>query len=648
MSKLVATNFLGNLTRFPNGALDSGKCIDRTSLGYHPWTTPGCIIFTDGQADITGSIDGVIIDGQPRDENGTLYVYMIAHTSKLYKIQVNDLATKNMTYDHVTLIGTLTTATSFTMGGTMHFFASKIFIGHDQGVTSVNFDGSEEAFVGELEKWEQNVPRQGKIFFGSLYYTNGKNIATINNVGAVITYTTINDVPDDQIFKTIEVDATGTLLNLISSNIPNTSLVITEPNIQATYIATSYVFKWDARKNKVMSIKNLTFDQTAALTVGAHEYLWGYDVPGGSFLDISEGIEKIASGTGTFLVAQSPTANAVTRTGNLVGWVTVEPYPTVAISNVQGASIFLYGNLDRDEPEQIYGRLMSFKSSLAGGDIIRVPWILLNGNIQTSGDTSGYGSGLTKNQTGTGRVYISTVEFDGVNTAYKLYAVSVVNPFLAPCAGVYETQAVLAGTNGITASDFSPSAVDVYMEPATGYEEFTVDLIGIDGLPISGDTNLFTSFGTAAAGSVTIEAELADGVTIEIIDADGTDIIFEFDNDASVSGGNIPVTLGGTAALTADALAAAIEAQLNMIAISEDGVITLHDITVGVSGNQTITIVGSDITAEDMDGGVDTNISPGDIKLSYTPESTGDPALGIRITNSGLFTPIIHKIEITY
>lgn len=494
MPILVAANFKGNMTRVTTGALDSGKCLDRTSFGYHPWSNPGCIAFTDNQADITGIITDLIIDGKTRVEGGIGYVYAVGHTGKLYKIQVNDPATKNITYDNPVLVATLATATSFTMGGSLMFFGDipRIYIGHDGGVTSVNFDGTGEAFVGSSASWVQDVPRQGTVFFSKAYWTNGNNMAIVNPQGTVDTYTTMNSVPRDQTFKCVAPDNTGQNLILISSNVPNTSLVSTAPNIAATYGGYSYVYRWNARGNAIQSINTIYYDQTAALTSGNSEFIWGYDVPGGSMVDLSQGFKKIISGTGTYLVSQAPAANAVANSGNLTGWATVEPYPSTATSNAQGASVFIYGNLDNDEPDQIYARLINFPSSLASGDVIRCPWITIVDNIQTAGNTSGYGSGLTQNQTGTGRIYMSAIEYDGVNTAYKLYAFSLINPFLDPCPGVYETQGALVGSTVATGSTVTPTAVRVYMEPAAGVEMFKVDVIGMDGNPLPDYTNTFS------------------------------------------------------------------------------------------------------------------------------------------------------------
>ncbi len=499
---LTASNFLGNLTRFGNGALNSGKAVDRTSFGYHPWSVPGTINFNDSPTDITGGVvTDAIIDGKSRVESGILYQYCIGHTGKFYKIQVNNPTTKEIDYNNPTLITTLTSGTTFTMGGSLIISGSTAFIGHDAGITSIGLNGTGETIIGDSALWTSNVPRQGISFLGNMYFTNGNNIATLNSSGVVTAYQTIQNVPSNQIFKSITVDKMGKNIILISSDVNNTSLITSDPNYMATYAATSLIFRWEPRSNTVLSTQSLYFDQTAAYTLGEHEFIWGYDTPGGSMLDISEGLQKIISGTGTALIAQAPTANAIAASGNLVGWATVEPAPSNATSNSLNASVFAYGNLDADESNITYARLASFPSTLSSGDILRVPWINLVGNIQTGGNTSGYGSpGVSQNQLGQGNIYMSTVEWNGVAFKYGLYTQSVVTNFLDPAPGVYETQALVAGATTLsTATTFTPTLYKVYMENATGYEQFKVDLIGIDGNPLASGTTIFSAIATGGS-----------------------------------------------------------------------------------------------------------------------------------------------------
>lgn len=646
MAKLIFSNFLANLTRFPNGDLDSGKAVDRTTYGAHAWAAPGVINFTDKQTDITGIVEGVVIDGKPRTENGVSFMYVITHLGYLYKIQVNNPETKNIMYDTPSLLKKMTSVSTFTMGGSLIFFTGKILVGHDGGVSVIDFDGENERAIGDDTQWITGVPRQGKILFRNVYFTNGNNISKIDPTLTVKTYTTISELDDDQIFKTIEVDKTGQLLILVSSNVPTQSLISVTPNVPLTYPATSYVIRWDPRKEIIISTNSAPFEQTAAMTAGPAEYIWGCDVVGGGLMDLAQDLKKITSGTGTFLVAQSPCANATASSGNLIGWAAVEPFPTTGISNVQGASFFIYGKLDEDEPTLIYTRLMSFLSSLSGGDIIRIPWVHQVGSLQTAGDTSGYGSGLTKNQTAQGRIYMSTVEFDGTTTAYKLYSLSVVNAFANPCAGVYETQAKLAGTGTDTNSTYTPSAVDVYLEPCTGYEQFTLDLIGIDGLAIASDSHQFINTSIAATGTVALSANPSDADTVTINDGVTTKI-FEFDNNASVGGGHVLVTIGADAAATAAALATAIAGALTITVVVTDATCALTNTVLGTAGNHTITKSGATITVTGMAGGLTAELVAGATKVSYTPSGAATAALGVRVTNSGLFTPFIHKVEVT-
>lgn len=545
MSTLTAYNFQGNLSRKPNGALNSGQSIDVTTWGFNNFAVPGAIMFTDKEVDITGVIQGAIIMGQSRIENGIMYVYSVDHLSNLYKIQVNDPSTKNPAYDTGVLITTLTTATSFTMGGSLILTTNGMLIGHDSGVSYINFDGSGEQFIGDPTQWQTNVPRQGRIYKGIVYYTNG---TIINAIGQNLTLQPISSslsVSSDQVFKTVEISGDGQNLIFVSSNIPNLSLLSSSPNLNSTYAGISYVYRWNPTSQTFVNITSTSgFDHTAALTVGSKELIWGYNLTGGGLISLSDGFETLTSGTGKFLVSQAPTANGVGSSGNLVGWMTVEPQPTTATLGPLTASLFLYGNLDQDENTTIYTREINVQSALASGDILRVPWLLTIGNFQNAGNTSGYGTGITTNVIGLGRIYFSTVEWNGVAFKYRLMYFCPVSTLTNPCTGVYETQAIIAGSTDLpTATSITPTNYTVYYENATGGEEFTIDLIGIDGNPLASGTKIFSALATS---------------------------------------GVIPISVNST------------------------------------------------------------NASSGPISVSSTP------VLGIRVTNSGVFTPFIHKIDVTY
>ncbi len=145
---LVIDNFTGGMTQYTDGDINSGRSNVFVSSGANPFARPGNLTWNPDstQIDPAGSvITDLIMDGKERVENGILYVYAIGHTGRLYKIQVNDPSSYNADYDNPVLLATLTAETpTFTRGGSIDFFGSteRIYIGHDKGVTRIDFDGT--------------------------------------------------------------------------------------------------------------------------------------------------------------------------------------------------------------------------------------------------------------------------------------------------------------------------------------------------------------------------------------------------------------------------------------------------------------------------------------------------------------------------
>lgn len=502
MSLLIFENFRSNLTRIPHGDPASGYARFDTTYNVGNFQVPTCIFFNDIPTDITGNvITDALMDGKIRIELGVMYVYAIGHTGNLYKIQVTNPTYQAPAYDVATLVKTLDTIPSMVYGGTLDFFGDNemIYIGHDAGVTRINFDGSNEELITNDSSWVQNVPRQGKIFNNSFYFTNGSDIAVIDKTG-VIVRNGVNPIPSiEYTAKDIDIDVMGKNLIIVCSNIPSVS-ILTQPNLNATYGGTSVIVTWDGISDKVDSQNYvISFDQTATTTTGTQSYVFGYDIAGSviSKLD-SEGLTKIRG----MLYSQSTVPNASSTNANLVGWAVPEfKNGALVYSN------FLYGPLDEDFGTS-FNRTIQFPSSLPGGDVLRIPLFLLLTNLGFGGATSGYSGDVI----GIGRSYSSTVEYDGNNYAYKLYSIPNVSSGIAAGAGVYETQTVLS-TTGL----YTPTKVTVYLQPTQGGESFTASLVGIDGNVLSGSTVSFTPAAgniLLTSGTLSVSSSAAVGVRI--------------------------------------------------------------------------------------------------------------------------------------
>src|SRR3990167_3111522 len=150
MKTKVIDNFKGSMTQFIDGDLNSGLSYVVNTFGNDPFTKPNNLTWCNASTRIDSGgtiITDLIMAGKERVESGVLYVYAIGHLGRLYKIQVNDPTTNNPNYDNPVLLATLTLGSpTFTRGGFIDFFGSteRIYIGHDMGVTRINFDGTSE------------------------------------------------------------------------------------------------------------------------------------------------------------------------------------------------------------------------------------------------------------------------------------------------------------------------------------------------------------------------------------------------------------------------------------------------------------------------------------------------------------------------
>jgi len=110
----------------------------------------------------------------------------------------------------------------------------------------------------------------------------------------------------------------------------------------------------------------------------------------------------------------------------------------------------------------------------------------------------------------------------------------------------------------------------------------------------------------AATGSVVLTADPVDTDTVTIGDG-ATSVTFEYDNNASVTGGNVLVTIAAadTTTTTANLQAAIAGSALTITAVASTNTCSLTHNTAGIAGNVTITEVdaGGAITLAGMSGG---------------------------------------------
>lgn len=495
MPTLTVDNFQGRLTRYINGDINSGFSKYTVTFGVDYFNKPGNLTWqeTPIQIDSAGDvITDMIVCGKERVESGISYVYAVGHTGRVYKIQVNDPATFNPNYDNPVLLATITSGSpTFTRGGFIDFFGAteRIYIGHDKGVTRLNFDGTSETAVSGT--WTQTVPRPLKQFLGKLYVGNGTNIAEIDSTATVTSSTKLSpSFPLNTQVRDIDLSVDGNYLHMVVTSLALSDITSTTADSASISNADSYVFKWNGTDNGYTSLDLYSsYSLTGNIMFGSSQYVFGFDTTGSAMFDpVDKAIAPIFT--------QPPMPNAIGTGSNVVGWMASETYNltsgTVAPLGILRASQFIYGIPEREIPAG-WWRQFSMTATSPETDIVRVPFALLVSNFNIGSSSNGYTAGIF----GFGKYYFSTLETSaGPTTKYRFYKwFPVVTTVGTSMSGMYETQTQLFSKK------MKVSEVRVYGEPWVTSNSFKIDLIGSDGNPITNGTKTFaTSDSTLTVG----------------------------------------------------------------------------------------------------------------------------------------------------
>lgn len=479
-STIVIDNFQGRLSRYREGELNSGYAKYATTHGNNPFTTPGNLTWFEEvqQIDPTNqTIIDLIVAMRPRLENGITYVYAIGHLGRLYKIQVNDPTTYNPNYDHAVFLTTLAiNSPTFKYGGSIQFFGAteKLYIGHDKGVTSINFDGSGEAFVGVVGTWTQNVPRPAADFVGSLFYGNGTNIAQIDSTATVSTYTRLTPAfPIGTQVRDIDVSPDGNYLQITVSRVPQADMTTTTQDTSSLSSGDSYLFQWPGSTDGYTAYTPFnSYSVNSNISFGEFGYTVGYDQDGAA---IYSGSRKIVS----LQNFHSPNYASMFSTGNMLGFSAPEAFAASQGGDQLFASLLEYGAYDEEIPTGLY-RFFVLGATGGATDIIQVPACTIVSNLLYGSSTAGY----TGSRVGSSKVYFSTFEIpSNPSTAWKLYKFLTVPTGLGKAyKGQYETQ------NQLFSKKVQVKEVRIYTEPLQTGVDFALNLIGSSGqLILNGD-----------------------------------------------------------------------------------------------------------------------------------------------------------------
>ena len=349
---LIIDNFQGRLTRYKEGDINSGFAKYNTTFGNDPFTNPGNLTWFEQPIRIdpdASVITDIIMAQKVRLESGITYVYAVGHTGRFYKIQVNDPSTFNPNYDNPVLLTTLTASSpTFKYGASIQFFGAteKVYIGHDVGVTSVNFDGTGEAFIGATgaNQWVQNVPRMSVNFTGILYWTNGTNIAAIDSTATVTNYQRLSPgFPVGTQARDIDVNGEGNYVYIVVARVPQPDMTVTTQDTNSLSSGDSYFIGWNGTDPGYTTYNPFnSYSINAHLSYGQNSALMGYDLGGAA---IYQGSTKMVS----LPLSNCPVPQALFSISNLLGFAAPEQAEGVLTS-----TILVYGAYDQEIPLGLY------------------------------------------------------------------------------------------------------------------------------------------------------------------------------------------------------------------------------------------------------------------------------------------------------
>lgn len=485
MPTLVIDKFDGRLTRLDDGKINSGYAKYAKTFGMDPFTSPSGFSWFEQptQIDSAGSvITDLIMAARPRLESGITYVYAIGHTGRLYKIQVNDPTTYNPDYDNPVLLTTLTLQSpTFKYGSSIQFYGSteRIWIGHDKGVTKIDFAGTNETFIGVAGSYTANVPRPSVQFAGKLEFGNGMNLVEIDSTETVISYAKLSPgFPSGTQVRDLDVSPDGNYVQIVVSRVSQPDMTVITQDTSSLSSADSYFLLWNGSDTGVTSYNPYnSYSLNSNTSFGQNSYTMGYDLGGAA---LYTGGSKVISLPNSL----SPNFNAMFSTGNLVGFGAPEQ------DTVLKGSLLAYGQYDVEIPKGLY-RFFRI-SATTQTDIQQMPVCAIVSNLFYGVSSAGYAG----DRVGSAKLYFSTLETDsGPTTKYRLYKFTTVPTGLGTAiAGVYETQ------NEMFSKKITVKEVRIYSNPLVANNSFQVDLINSGGV-IANSSKTFTVGTNVTAGS---------------------------------------------------------------------------------------------------------------------------------------------------
>ncbi len=361
------TNFGGRLTRILNGDMNSGMAKFVPSFGYDPFSKPQNLTWLEQPTSVISSstTNDIVLAGKARYEPAVPYIYTVSGEGTLRKIQPNQVLSSsfNASLDTSSVIGKLTNnSPTFAYGASMDFFGntSKIYVGNDTQINSVNFDGSGDAKVGTTG-YSTSSYRPLQQFAGKLLFGNGNTIGAIDSTGTVTSsiigtgqgnlYSELNPaLPVEAYVQDLDISPDFNYALITASLIRNEALLTAANDTIAGTSSTGLIFNWNGSDATVTAgLLIPSYAVTALLSYLNNNYLFSNDSFGGT---LSQQNQKLLSLQGN----KSPSPNAVIGNGNFLSWIV--PEVNSAGTGVN-ASLYYFGSLDQENPAGLY-RLLRY------------------------------------------------------------------------------------------------------------------------------------------------------------------------------------------------------------------------------------------------------------------------------------------------
>lgn len=470
---LVIDNFGGALTRETIGDLNSGLAKYDTSFGYDPFSNPTSLTWMEQvqQIDSTAAvITDLIVAQKPHLESGVTYVYAVGHTGRVYKIQVNNTSTHNPNYDTPVLLTTLAIGSpTFKYGSSIDFFDSvgRIYIGHDLGITRLNFDGTGEAAVSGSYS-TVTTPRPSAQFLGKIYFGNGTNILEIDSTSTVTSSTKLSPgFPFGSFVRDLDVTPDGNYLKITVALIPAADMTVTTQDTNALSSTNSYLFLWNGTDTGYTSYTTFnSHSLTSNISFNAHNYTLGYDTSGAAMYSADEKLLTLPS-------LRSPDFGATFSSGNMVFFAAPEKFNS---GTYLAGSLLAYGQYDYLYKESLYRLFLNATANIGGFgyEVLRIPTAIIVSNLLYGSSISSYSGAIV----GTPKIYFSLIgaATSGGTAGYGLFKFNIYpTGLVASQAGNYETQ------TQVFSKKVSVKEVRIYSAGWAAGNDFTVSVIGSAG-----------------------------------------------------------------------------------------------------------------------------------------------------------------------